>query len=115
MLVCYVNVTKSVCQTCSSDDMRCYFELPRTYFVNTGTYWLFKYLRGIKKSFPELPKHICFNSIRKSSMSSQCGPVIEIGGLECALYCFAFVWYVIPMRSKDGSNTLAKECYGLCR
>ena len=42
------------------------------------------------------------------------GVPIEIGGLECALYCFAFVWYVIPMRSKDGSNTLAKECYGPC-
>ena len=41
--------------------------------------------------------------------------IIEIGGLECALYCFAFVWYVIPMGSKDGSNTLAKDCCGVCR
>ena len=37
---------------------------------------------------------------------------IEIEGLECAVYCFAFVWCVIRMESKDGSNTLAKE---LCK
>ena len=34
---------------------------------------------------------------------------IEIGGLECAVYCFAFFSCVIPMESKDGTNTLAKD------
>ena len=39
--------------------------------------------------------------------------IIEVGGLESVLYCFTFVWCVIPMWIIDGSNTLAKDCCGL--
>ena len=35
--------------------------------------------------------------------------VIEIGGLERAVYFFAVVLCVIHMQGKDGTNTLAKD------
>ena len=38
-----------------------------------------------------------------------CVSVIEIRGLESAVYCFAFTLRVMHMQSKDGTNTLAKD------